>query len=106
MNVGGDIEKATDWIFNNPEASVSSSMDTVTSDIASISRDVGLPDGGGRYQLMGVVSHSGTSTLCGHYVAHVLKDGRWVIFNDNKVGASVNPPKEMGYLYFFERLHD
>jgi len=56
------------------------------------------------YRLIGVVSHSGTSTLCGHYVAHVLKDGRWVIFNDNKVGASINPPKEMGYLYFFERL--
>ncbi|KAK2408454.1 ubiquitin carboxyl-terminal hydrolase [Trifolium repens] len=102
---GGDIEKATDWIFNNPEASVSS-MDTVTSDTASSSDAVGLPDGGGRYRLIGVVSHSGTSTLCGHYVAHVLKDGRWVIFNDNKVGASVNPPKEMGYLYFFERLHD
>ena len=55
------------------------------------------------YKLMGIVSHIGTSTQCGHYVAHILKDGRWVIFNDNKVGASVNPPKDMGYLYFFER---
>ena len=53
---------------------------------------------------MGIVSHSGTSTQCGHYVAHILKDGRWAIFNDNKVGASIDPPKEMGYLYFFERL--
>lgn len=50
------------------------------------------------------MSHIGTSTQCGHYVAHILKDGRWVIFNDKKVGASVNPPKDMGYLYFFERL--
>jgi len=56
------------------------------------------------YRLMGIVSHIGTSTHCGHYVAHILKDGRWVIFNDNKVGASINPPKDMGYLYFFERL--
>ncbi|XP_014494321.1 ubiquitin carboxyl-terminal hydrolase 14 [Vigna radiata var. radiata] len=100
---GGDIEKATDWIFNNPNASVSS-MDATPSTAASTSNDVDLPDGGGKYRLMGIVSHSGTSTLCGHYVAHVLKDGRWVIFNDNKVGASINPPKEMGYLYFFERL--
>ncbi|KEH19611.1 ubiquitin carboxyl-terminal hydrolase [Medicago truncatula] len=38
--------KATDWIFSNPEASVSG-MDAVTSDIASISGDTGLPDGGG-----------------------------------------------------------
>ena len=55
---------------------------------------------------MGVVSHIGTSTQCGHYVAHIFKDGRWVIFNDDKVGVSVNPPKDMGYLYFFERLKE
>lgn len=56
------------------------------------------------YKLMALVSHIGTSTQCGHYVAHVYKDGRWVIFNDSKVGASVDPPKDMGYLYFFERM--
>ncbi|XP_050139938.1 ubiquitin carboxyl-terminal hydrolase 14-like [Malus sylvestris] len=101
---GGDIEKATDWIFNNPDASASSDMDATTSDTAPTAIDAGLPDGAGRYRLIGIVSHIGTSTQCGHYVAHILKDGRWVIFNDDKVGASVNPPKDMGYLYFFERL--
>ncbi|XP_061348696.1 ubiquitin carboxyl-terminal hydrolase 14-like isoform X2 [Gastrolobium bilobum] len=98
---GGNIEKATDWIFSNPDASISS-MDASTSN--AILNDVDLPDGGGRYRLIGIVSHSGTSTQCGHYVAHVFKNDRWVIFNDNKVGASINPPKDMGYLYFFERL--
>ncbi|XP_050218247.1 ubiquitin carboxyl-terminal hydrolase 14 [Mercurialis annua] len=104
---GGDIEKATDWIFNNPDAaaSASSDMDATTTSTTSASNDnTGLPDGGGRYRLIGIVSHMGTSTQCGHYVAHILKDGRWVIFNDDKVGVSVNPPKDMGYLYFFERL--
>jgi ubiquitin carboxyl-terminal hydrolase 5/13 len=56
------------------------------------------------YRLFGIVSHMGTSTHCGHYVAHILKDGRWAIFNDSKVAVSVNLPKDMGYLYFFERL--
>ena len=56
------------------------------------------------YKLMGFVSHMGTSTHCGHYVAHICKNGRWVIFNDSKVGASIDPPKDMGYLYFFERM--
>ncbi|GAU33753.1 hypothetical protein TSUD_52860 [Trifolium subterraneum] len=56
---------------------------------------------GNRISLTGI----GTSTHCGHYVAHILKDGRWVIFNDNKVGTSINPPKDMHYLYSFERLH-
>lgn len=50
------------------------------------------------------MSHIGTSTHCGHYVAHIYKDGRWAIFNDEKVGVSKDPPKDMGYLYFFERL--
>ncbi|XP_044507437.1 ubiquitin carboxyl-terminal hydrolase 14-like [Mangifera indica] len=102
---GGDIEKATDWIFNNPGASASSDMDATSSSIAQTPVDSGPTDGGGKYRLFGIVSHIGTSTQCGHYVAHILKDGRWVIFNDDKVGASVNPPKEMGYLYFFERLN-
>lgn len=103
---GGDIEKATDWIFSNPDASSTSDMDTTGSSSAAASVDADLPDGPGRYRLLGFVSHIGTSTHCGHYVAHIYKDGRWVIFNDEKIGASVNPPKDMGYLYFFERMAD
>ncbi|OMO80445.1 hypothetical protein CCACVL1_12950 [Corchorus capsularis] len=97
---GGDIEKATDWIFNNPNASASSDMDTTTSSSSSVPApvDAGLPDGGGRYRLFGIVSHMGTSTQCGHYVAHILKDGRWVIFNDNKI----SPVMENGFDFHHE----
>lgn len=59
---------------------------------------------GAEYQLLAFVSHMGTSTQSGHYVAHVRKDNRWVIFNDCKVALSGDPPKDMGYLYFFQRL--
>ncbi|WOL18550.1 ubiquitin carboxyl-terminal hydrolase 14 [Canna indica] len=99
---GGDIEKATDWIFGQPE--VSDCIETDASSSAVQVSDPGVPDGRGKYKLMAFVSHMGTSTHCGHYVAHVYKDGRWVIFNDSKVGASVDPPKDMGYLYFYERM--
>ncbi|XP_052206730.1 ubiquitin carboxyl-terminal hydrolase 14 isoform X2 [Diospyros lotus] len=99
---GGDIEKATDWIFNL-NVSGSSDMDVSSSTASTV--DSALPDGGGKYKLMGIVSHIGTSTHCGHYVAHIYKEGRWVIFNDDKVGVSKNPPKDMGYLYIFERLN-
>ncbi|GMJ01489.1 ubiquitin-specific protease 14, TITAN6, TARANI, phosphate deficiency root hair defective1 [Hibiscus trionum] len=104
---GGDIERATDWIFNNPNLCAASAMGMMNTSSNSTPTpvDAGLPDGGGRYRLFGIVSHIGTSTQCGHYVAHILKDGRWVIFNDDKVGASINPPKDMGYLYFFERIN-
>ncbi|KAL6553441.1 ubiquitin-specific protease ubp14 [Orobanche gracilis] len=101
---GGDIEKATEWIFNSPSGV--SSMDTTPSSSGNAvdAAQSALPDGQGRYRLMGLVSHIGTSTHCGHYVAHIFKNGRWVIFNDEKVAVSKNPPIDMGYLYFFERI--
>lgn len=61
-------------------------------------------DGHGKYRLIAFISHMGTSTMCGHYVCHVLKEGRWVIFNDRKVALSETPPKEHGYLYLYRRV--
>lgn len=37
------------------------------------------------YKLVGFISHMGTSTMVGHYVCHLLKNNRWVIYNDDKV---------------------
>ena len=34
---------------------------------------------------MGLISHVGKNTGCGHYVAHIRKDGRWAIFDGRKV---------------------
>lgn len=102
---GGNIEMAADWIFSHPEAT-STSMDTdVPTSSSTNAVDNEVPDGNGKYKLLGLVSHIGSSTHCGHYVAHVRKEGRWVIFNDSKVGASADPPLDMGYVYFFERSH-
>lgn len=102
---GGNIEKATDWIFNHPNTSEEAEIQDSHGREQTLTDTIELPDGGGKYKLMAFVSHIGTSTHCGHYVAHVIKDGRWVIFNDTKVGASIDPPKDMGYLYFFERVN-
>lgn len=55
------------------------------------------------YSLIGFVSHMGTSATCGHYVCHIKKEGRWVIYNDTKVAISEAPPREMAYLYFYKR---
>lgn len=59
------------------------------------------------YKLVAFISHMGTSSQVGHYVCHILKDAAdvgWVIFNDNKVAISQNPPKELGYLYLYQRI--
>lgn len=57
------------------------------------------------YKLVAFISHMGTSTVAGHYVCHILKEGRWVIFNDSKVALSENPPKDLAYLYFYKRIN-
>lgn len=62
-----------------------------------------LLDGPGQYELVGIVSHMGANTTCGHYVCHVKKEGQWVIFNDEKVAASQHPPFDRGYLYLYRR---
>ena len=55
------------------------------------------------YRLFAFISHMGTSAMTGHYVCHIWKEGRWIIFNDNKVAESVAPPKDLAYLYFYKR---
>ena len=58
-----------------------------------------VEDGPGRYELAGFISHIGSNTACGHYVAHIKKEGRWAIYNDRKVAVSERPPLELGYMY-------
>lgn len=101
---GGDVERAAEWIFTHPDESIAMDVDADTTNSASAGMEETFPDGKGEYKLLGFVSHMGTSTQCGHYVAHILKEGRWVIYNDVKVAASGAPPKDMGYLYFYQRL--
>ncbi|XP_067009453.2 ubiquitin carboxyl-terminal hydrolase 5 [Anabrus simplex] len=92
-----NIERAADWIFNH-QAEV---------DAEEMSQPPEQPkfrDGDSKYRMVAFISHMGTSSMVGHYVCHILRDGHWVLFNDNKVALSENPPKELGYLYLYERL--
>lgn len=92
-----DVERAADWIFSHQ-----SELDSEDSQGAAV--EPTFRDGGSRYRLIAFISHMGTSTMVGHYVCHILRDGHWVIYNDNKVALSENPPKELGYLYLYQRL--
>ena len=100
-----NMERAVDWIFSHPD-------DLGTEDPqeemeASTSNETGdkanLTNGDPKYKLVAFISHMGTSHMVGHYVCHILKEGRWVIFNDAKVALSQNPPKGLGYLYLYQR---
>lgn len=99
------IDRAADWLFSQADA-LDNAVDSV---LAEHSSNAGgglgrkILDGIGKYVLMGFASHIGSSTNCGHYVAHIVKDGKFVLFNDAKVAASQNPPTDLGFLYVYKR---
>lgn len=48
----------------------------------------------GRYELVGVVSHSGSSPFVGHYICYARNANQWFLFND----ARVTPASESSVL--------
>ncbi|KFM58922.1 Ubiquitin carboxyl-terminal hydrolase 5, partial [Stegodyphus mimosarum] len=80
-----DLERAIDWIFSHAEE-----METDSPE-AEVPVKAQYRDGVEKYRLVAFISHMGTSTVAGHYVCHILKEGRWVIYNDNKVALSEHP---------------
>ncbi|KAF2975716.1 hypothetical protein EK904_014029 [Melospiza melodia maxima] len=109
-----NLERALEWIFSHPDPEEESdpALDTIDMENnanANILAETGsegprIKDGPGRYELFGFISHMGTSTMSGHYVCHLRKEGRWVIYNDLRVCASERPPKDLGYIYFYHRI--
>ena len=94
-----NLERAADWIFSHADELDQDEPESSPSTAPS------LPDGSGRYRLRAFISHMGSSTACGHYVCHIRdKEGRWVLYNDEKVALSVTPPKDMAYMYLYERM--
>ncbi|NXD79563.1 UBP13 hydrolase, partial [Halcyon senegalensis] len=107
-----NLERALEWIFSHPELEEESepALDVMENHAnANILAETGsqgprVKDGPGRYELFGFISHMGTSTMSGHYVCHLKKEGRWVIYNDLRVCASERPPKDLGYIYIYHRI--
>ncbi|XP_023247386.1 ubiquitin carboxyl-terminal hydrolase 5 isoform X2 [Copidosoma floridanum] len=96
-----NLERAADWALNHISELDGIEMEDNATAVPS---QPTFRDGSGKYKLIGFITHMGTSTMVGHYVCHLLKDGKWVMFNDEKVYLSENPPKELGYIYLYQRL--
>jgi ubiquitin carboxyl-terminal hydrolase 5/13 len=90
-----------DWLFNHPDDQGDEGNEGSSG--ASDNAAPGDATPPFNYRVKSFVSHKGTSIHCGHYVAHVYKDGQWVLFNDNKVAVSPSPPIGEGYLYLLDR---
>jgi len=113
-HTSGDVARAADWLFSHSDDLAAAIAVLEAPTVSSGGGGGGgggggdgdgapLDDGEGKYTLVGFISHIGKNTGSGHYVAHVKKDGRWVIFDDQKVAASDSPPLDLGYVYMYRR---
>lgn len=108
--VDGSLERAADWLFSHADGIDAAVREVLAeNDQPNVSSGNGIAetmqhlDGEPRYELMGFSSHLGNNTSCGHYVAHIRKEGRFVLFNDSKVAVSKTPPTDLGFLYVYRR---
>lgn len=106
----GNLERAGDWLMSHMDdmdaaiAAENDKQNTAAANGSTPPKTSGtLPDGPGAYELVGFASHMGSNTGCGHYVAHVKKEDRFVLFNDDKVAASQQPPLDLGFIYLYRR---
>jgi ubiquitin carboxyl-terminal hydrolase 5/13 len=105
----GAADRAADWLFSHMDdldgavAALESKNQSQQPSASASGPKVPLEDGEGKYTMVGLVSHIGKNTGSGHYVAHLKKDGKWVIFNDEKVAVSSQPPIQHAYMYLFQR---
>uniref|UniRef100_A0A8R1TSN7 Ubiquitin carboxyl-terminal hydrolase n=1 Tax=Onchocerca volvulus TaxID=6282 RepID=A0A8R1TSN7_ONCVO len=107
QKVNTGINDAADWLFSNVDSIPPEEKDQEIKDyFFSVDVPKECRDGKERYRLIGFISHMGSSPFSGHYVAHMKKNSKWYLFNDEKVAISQNPPKFLGYVYLYERCCD
>jgi ubiquitin carboxyl-terminal hydrolase 5/13 len=114
-----NVERAIDWYFSHMEEIDVLMTSAATSTNICGAKQNKFRDGRSVYRLVGLVSHMGSSCASGHYVAHLERqlppntaiEGAaggsrpvWVLYNDEKVARSENPPTDLAYLYLFRRL--
>jgi ubiquitin carboxyl-terminal hydrolase 5/13 len=103
----GNVERAVDYLFSHPEVDDSTGTAGSTSGpVEEVEEVDGKP---AKYALKAFISHRGTSTHAGHYVSHIKKEDKWVLFNDEKVvlvpESEIENAAGEGYIYFYERQH-
>lgn len=103
-----NVERAADWLLSHADELPDDTAMTDSSVGASVPQTAGQEEvapytGSTKYELVSFVSHLGRTPDSGHYVAHAKKNGVWYLFNDAKVAVSAEPPKDLGFIYFYVR---
>jgi len=109
QQTNNNAERATDWLLNHmdepiPSASSGSSSSSSGAAASSTAPAAPVDDRPPKYRLVAMVAHQGNSTGHGHYVAYIVKEGKWTVFNDSKVAHTDKPPLDKAYIYFFRKI--
>jgi len=89
-----NMERAVDWLFSHAD-----------DPLPQENKDTGVTDTRPpKYRLVAAITHLGASTGTGHYVAHVLKEGKWIFFNDSKVSLASKLSIGQAYMYFYRKI--
>lgn len=103
---GMSVEKAIEYLFSGVDVEAEIAAEESSKAAAAAASPSTFTDGNGRYRLFAMISHIGAAAKTGHYVCHIKEEatGKWLLFNDEKVGISNAPPFALASLYFFERI--
>ncbi|KAF9897466.1 hypothetical protein BX616_005545, partial [Lobosporangium transversale] len=101
---GGNMERAVEWLFSHMDTPIDNDEnDNPKSAAAGQKPLAGDVNKKGHYKLASFISHKGPSVHCGHYVSHIKRGNKWVLFNDNKVVDDPKAPIGDAYMYIFRR---
>jgi len=100
-STNGDCERAADWLFSHPDEPMDEEKPVAAKPAQQQNEG---NDGPGKYKLFAFITHMGTSTSSGHYVAHINVDGKWILFDDRGVKESQEEPRKIAYIYFYKRI--
>ncbi|XP_049849071.1 ubiquitin carboxyl-terminal hydrolase 5-like isoform X3 [Schistocerca gregaria] len=97
----GDTQRAIEWLVSGQSMDEANTAPPPSS--SEETPELPVEDGPGKYELFATVSHIGQSMVCGHYVCHIKKEGKWILYNDEKVMQSHQPPLGLAYGCFYRR---
>ncbi|KAL0213012.1 hypothetical protein RCL1_006638 [Eukaryota sp. TZLM3-RCL] len=106
-------DRCIDWILNHQE----SEIDQILADFSKNQKEVDYESikmidcEPVKFKFLSTITHKGNSPHCGHYICHVSaqsikkshQNDCFILFNDTKVGISMNPPLEHGFVFTFIR---
>jgi len=102
IETNNNIERAIDWLSSHFEDDVELTSDQANSNDKMEEDETDNKPA--KYELIGFVTHMGTSAQCGHYVIHLRHNNEWYLYNDEKVVKADEIPVENAYMYLFKRL--